>query len=299
MNLGLVGAESYHARAFGEIFNVFRLVRGVRVTHLWGETAEFAREKAELGRIPHIVAKPQEMIGHVDGVLVLLRDGGKHLAAARPFIKAGLPVFVDKPIANTVADVRTLLRLRKQAGVALMTGSSIPLQRTVAPMKQALKDAGTMLAAQLVGPGEIENDWGGLPFYGSHLAELMVELFGAPVQSVQAQACDRIITAVCRYPGGLPVTLCFHPREVFYDLPRYWTLSLVGTKGPWQGEIAYDEYPNLANPDPYVVMAKQIVRTFRSGVEPYDEARMLAPVAVLAAIAQSLATSAAVPVSLA
>jgi len=297
MNLGLIGAESYHARAFGEICNVFRLIRGVRITHVWGETDELAREKAELGQIPHVVAKPQDMIGHVDGALILLRDGGKHLAAARPFLKAGLPLFVDKPVANTVADVRTLLRLRRQAGVPIMTGSSIPLQRAVAPMRQAIGGAGQLLAAQLVGPGELENDWGGLPFYGSHLAELMVELFGPQVQTVQAAARDRVITATCRYPGGLPVTLCFHPREVFYDLPRYWTLSLVGTNGPWQGEIAYDEYPNLPEANPYVAMAKQIVKTFRSGEEPYDEAHVIAPVAVLEAVTQSLQSGGAVAVT--
>ncbi len=290
MNLGLIGAESYHARAFGEIFNVFRFVRGVRVTHLWGETEALAREKADLGRIPHLVARPEDMIGHVDGALVLLRDGAKHLAAARPFLKAGLPVFVDKPVANSVADVRSLLRLRRQAGVPLVTGSSVVLQRSVAPMKRALREAGKILAAQLVGPGELENEWGGLPFYGSHLAELMVELFGPEVASVQASVHEQVITAVCRDADGLPVTLCFHPREVFYDLPRYWTLSFVGTKGPWQGELAYDEVPSLPEPNPYVAMAKLIVKTFRSGEGPYSEGRMLTPVAVLEAVGRSLAT---------
>ena len=290
MKLALIGAESYHARAFGEIFNVFRLVRGVRVTHIWGETEEFAKEKATLGQIPHILSRPEDAVGQVDGALVLLRDGSQHLPAARVFLGAGLPVFVDKPVANRTADVAELLRLRKEAGVPLMTGSSIPLQQSVAPMKRAIRAAGTLLAAQLVGPGELENEWGGLPFYGSHLAELMVELFGAEVETVQATEGDGVIGATCTYSSGLPVTLVFHPREVFYDLPRYWTLSLVGTKGPWQGEVAYDQYANLADPNPYVVLAKQIAKTFRSGNEPYTEARMSVPIAVIEALLRSLKT---------
>lgn len=195
MNLALIGAESYHARAFGEIFNVFRLVRGVRVTHIWGETEELAREKALIGQVPHLVSHPEEVLGQVDGALILLRDGGRHLAAARPFLKAGVPVFVDKPVANTVRDVRALLRLREQAGVPIMTGSSIPLQRSALAMKAAVKQAGTLLAAQIVGPGTLENEWGGgatakdwTPAMRADEQGLLAEVRGLEEQALQALA---------------------------------------------------------------------------------------------------------------
>lgn len=286
MNLGLVGAESFHARAFGEICNVFKLIRGVRVTHIWGEQPEFAPLMAELGQVPHIVADPREMIGHVDGALLVRRDGRLRLADARPFLKAGIPVFADKPLTNSLKDARALLRLAKQAGLPVVAGSSIPLQASVKPMKQAVA-AGGIFAAHLVGPGEFDNEYGGLPFYGSHLVELMVELFGTEVRSVQTTVSGDAITAVCLYPGDLPVTLTFRRRERFYDLARFWTLSLVGAKGPWQGEISYDQYEGLPYDNPYVALAKKVVKTFRTGQSPDSDERMLAPIAVLEAIERS------------
>lgn len=287
MKLGLVGAESFHARAFAEICNVFQRIRGVRVTHVWGERPEHAALVAEVGRVPHIVASPREMLGQVDGALLVRRDGGRRLADARPFLEAGIPVFADKPLANRVKEARALLRLAQQAGVPVVVGSAIPLQACVPDMKRGIAGCGELFAAHLVGPGELENDYGGLPFYGSHLVELMVELFGVDVRSVQAAASGDAVTAVCHYPGDLPVTLTFRRRELFAELSRYWTVSVVGRGGPWQGEIVYDHVDGLPHDNPYVGLAKRIVRAFRTGVAPAGPARMLAPVRILEAIVAS------------
>lgn len=287
MKLGLVGAESFHARAFGEICNVFKLLRGVRVTHIWGERPELAPPMAALGHVPHIVADPREMIGQVDGALLVRRDGRLRLADARPFLQAKLPVFADKPLANSLQDAKTLLKLARQAGVPLVAGSSIPLQACVKGMKQAVGGCGQLLAAHLVGPGEFDNEYGGLPFYGSHLVELMVELFGTAVQRVHTTVSGDAITAVCHYPGDLPVTLTFRRRERFYDLPCSWTVSTVGSGGAWHGELVYDKYEGLPYDNPYVALAKKIVKAFRTGQEPDSAARMLTPVAVWEAIEQS------------
>lgn len=287
MNLGLVGAESFHARAFGEICNVFKLIRGVRVTHIWGERPEFAPPMAEIGGVPHIVADPREMIGQVDGALLVRRDGRLRLADARPFLKAGIPVFADKPLTNSLKDAKALLKLARQAGVPVVAGSSIPLQACVKGMRQGVAGCGELLAAHLVGPGELDNEYGGLPFYGSHLVELMVELFGTTVQRVHTTVSGDAITATCHYPGDLPVTLTFRRRERFYDLPRFWTVAAVGSGGSWQGELVYDKYEGLPYDNPYVALAKKVVKAFRTGQEPDSEARMLTPVAVLEAIEQS------------
>jgi hypothetical protein len=46
LNIGIVGAENSHTAAIAKVINVEKRVRGVRVTHVWGETKAFAEKAA-------------------------------------------------------------------------------------------------------------------------------------------------------------------------------------------------------------------------------------------------------------
>lgn len=52
-----------------------------------GENPEETKELAETPGIELIVKRPEELLGHVDAVCVMLRDGGLHLSYAMPFVK--------------------------------------------------------------------------------------------------------------------------------------------------------------------------------------------------------------------
>jgi hypothetical protein len=56
----------------------------------------YKQEIERLG-IP-LVDKPAAMIGQVDGMLIESQQGGVHWERARPFLEAGLPCFIDKPL---------------------------------------------------------------------------------------------------------------------------------------------------------------------------------------------------------
>ena len=49
LNIGIVGAENSHTAAIAKVLNVEKRVRGVRVTHVWGETKAFAEKAAAAG----------------------------------------------------------------------------------------------------------------------------------------------------------------------------------------------------------------------------------------------------------
>ena len=46
----------------------------------------------------------------MDAAIIATDDGNDHIRRARPFIEAGLPVFIDKPMAINVADLNQFLR---------------------------------------------------------------------------------------------------------------------------------------------------------------------------------------------
>ena len=104
LNIGIVGAENSHTAAIAKVLNVEKRVRGVRVTHVWGETAQYAQAAAAVGQIPHIVRTPEELIGQVDGAVVDHRHGKEHLPAAWPLLEAKIPLFIDKPFCYRRAE---------------------------------------------------------------------------------------------------------------------------------------------------------------------------------------------------
>lgn len=51
------------------------------------------------------------------------KDGADHLELVRPFLEKGIPCFVDKPFASTIADAKAMVDLAIANGTALMNAS--------------------------------------------------------------------------------------------------------------------------------------------------------------------------------
>jgi len=78
-------------------------IPGARVTHIWTDNPADAQHVAACSLIPHVVGKAADVIGHVDAVVVATDKGSEHVERCRPFVAAGLPVFVDKPLVDSAA----------------------------------------------------------------------------------------------------------------------------------------------------------------------------------------------------
>lgn len=96
-------------------------IPGARVTHVWTDNPAEAPLVARASLIEHVVAAPEDVIGHVDAVVISTDDGDDHVRRARPYVEAGLPVFVDKPLATNVDDLRQFLRWHEAGRIILST----------------------------------------------------------------------------------------------------------------------------------------------------------------------------------
>ena len=122
IRLGIVDFDSSHSVEFAK-----RLNHRIAPEEQWVEGAEivagcvlpsaiaeqsridgFVRTFTEELGLP-LVDRPEDLLGKIDGVLIEAVDGSVHLERARPFLEAGLPTFVDKPFACSVADAREML----------------------------------------------------------------------------------------------------------------------------------------------------------------------------------------------
>jgi predicted dehydrogenase len=91
-------------------------IDGAKVTHVWTQSPEISRQIAEASCIRTVVTEPQDMIGEVDAVLLARDDAENHFRLAAPFLDAGLPIYIDKPLALTVAEAESIFDRQQWQG---------------------------------------------------------------------------------------------------------------------------------------------------------------------------------------
>ena len=153
-------------------------VPGARVTHVWTDDPTDAPKVAAASLIPHVVSRPEDVIGNVDAVVIATDNGDDHVRRARPFIEAGLPVFIDKPLATNIADLRQFAAWHRAGKVLLSTSG----MRYAPEMR--------LTEAQRAHLGELRwitsftcKTW---ERYGIHALESVEPLLGVGFTSVQA-----------------------------------------------------------------------------------------------------------------
>lgn len=79
------------------------------VTHIWTQDIESSKQIASASKILRVVERKEDLIGQVDAILLARDDAEYHVEISLPFLKAGLPIFIDKPFALTAKDANTML----------------------------------------------------------------------------------------------------------------------------------------------------------------------------------------------
>ncbi len=82
-------------------------IAGVEVTHIWCDQRADAEKVARATFIEHVVDDASDVLGKVDAVIIATDRGHEHVERARPFIEAGVPVFIDKPLTDNEVDLLT------------------------------------------------------------------------------------------------------------------------------------------------------------------------------------------------
>ena len=110
-------------------------IPGARVTHIWTDNPEDAPKVAAASRIENVVARPEDVIGKVDAVILATDDGNDHVRRAAPFIEARLPLLVDKPLAINVPDLRQFVFWQK-SGQVILSASGMRYAPEIAAIKE-------------------------------------------------------------------------------------------------------------------------------------------------------------------
>jgi len=98
------------------------------VTHVWTQDRDRAAHIAKAALIEQVVNQPEAMIGVIDGLLLARDDAENHARFAVPFLQAGIPVYVDKVPALSVAEFESLVSAQKRSGL-LFSGTALHYAR--------------------------------------------------------------------------------------------------------------------------------------------------------------------------
>ncbi|MBI4578594.1 MAG: oxidoreductase [Planctomycetes bacterium] len=184
-------------------------IPGVHVTHVWCDDRKDAEHLAKASLIPHVVGRPEDMIGKVDAVLIPTDKGYEHVERARPFIDAGLPVYIDKPLADREDHLQQFIRWHGE-GKAILSTSMMRYCREFADCRARMHELGGLRLVVLT----IAKSW---ERYGIHALEGVYPLLepggwvsvvntGTPAANIvhvrHASGADVLIPAIDDMFGG-------------------------------------------------------------------------------------------------
>jgi len=215
IRIGIVGFDTSHVVEFTKRINHFdvneefwvedaRVIAGYPGEPTPAASQDLLDERIEIlrGYGVEIVDQPESLMGLVDAVMVEYNEGAKHLEASRPFIEAGLPVFIDKPLACSIEDAKKIFELADLNNVPVFSASSLRYALEVQKLREAKSGAGSILGASAYSPGIIVEFNPGLFFYVIHAIELLYALMGRGCQSLRCYSEDRWDVIVGRWADG-------------------------------------------------------------------------------------------------
>ena len=190
----------------------------------------------------------EELCQKVDAVMLESVDGRPHLAQARPVIAAKKPLYIDKPMAATLADVLEIFRLAKEADVPIFSSSSLRYAKSTQAVRAG--SIGKVTHAIASSPAKTEEHHPDLYWYGVHGCEALFTVMGTGCESViRRQTEDGLIEVEGTWAGGR--TGIFREGKGYSGLAK-------GDKGEAQ----------IGNFDGYEPLVAKIIEFFKTKQAP-------------------------------
>ncbi len=263
--VGIIGLDTSHSIAFtktlnaqdaGDKFSDYKVVaaypKGSLDIKSSVERIEgYTKQVIEMG--VEITNSLDELINKVDVVLLETNDGRRHLEQALPVLKAGKRMFIDKPMAASLADGIAIFNASKKYDVPLFSASSLRYINGLEQLKTGEK--GKILGAETYSPASLEETHPDLFWYGIHGVETLFTIMGTGCKTVTRASTP-----------GVDVVM------------GVWSDNRIGTfRGIRSGKTGYGgtvytekEIITLGKYAGYNPLLEEIVKFFNTGAAPFD-----------------------------
>ncbi len=171
--------------------------------------------------------------------------------ALEPVLRAGKPVFIDKPYAGTLAQGVEIMRLARAHGVPCFSASALrfapAVQRLTPEQKQSAR------AAMTFSPCELEPHHPDLFWYGIHGVEMLYTIMGAGCETVSRTHAPQgdVVTGLWA-DGRLGIFFGYREAKADYGF------KVVGANGVASEDFKAD----------YVPLVREIITFFQTRRPP-------------------------------
>lgn len=270
IRVGIIGLDTSHATAFTKILNDEKAAADVahcRVVAAYPKGSPDIKSSTE--RVPgyteevkkqgvEIVDSIEALLTKVDAVLLETNDGRPHLEQVLPVLKAGKPVFIDKPIAGSLTDAVAIFEAAKKYKVPMFSSSSLRFSKNA----QALRNGklGKITGCDAYSPCALEATHPDLYWYGIHGVETLFTVMGTGCEKVSRASSADFDMALGVWSDG-----------------RIGTFRGIRKGGGGYGGTAFAEkgVEPIGGYDGYRPLLVEIVKFYRSGIAPVSEAETL------------------------
>jgi predicted dehydrogenase len=280
LKLGIIGLDTSHATAFTKILNdpdSPKHVKGAKVVGAfkggspdiptsWDRVDRYTKTLVEdygIKLYPNI----EELCKKVDAILLLSVDGRPHLKQAQPVIKAGLPMFIDKPVAGSLKDTVAIFDLAKKHKVPMFTSSSLRFAKSTLAVREG--SIGKVTHCETHSPSPLEPHHPDLFWYGIHGVESLFTVMGSECVSVErGNTEDGKIKVEGKWTGK---------RTGVFREGKGYGGKAIGTKG----------VSDVGKFDGYAPMVQEILTFFKTGKPPVTPEESIAIYAFMEAADES------------
>jgi len=214
----------------------------------------------------------EAMLPMVDGVLILSIDGRPHLAQAKPVFAARKPLFIDKPVAASLADIVRIYNLAQKTGTPFFSNSSLRYSPGIFGMRNDPRIGKVLGCDAYSNNAPIEPSHPDFFYYGIHGCEILYAIMGEGCKTVA-----RVKTPTADLAAGV------------------WEDGRLGTlRGIQQGRVGFGAtvfgdkgIAPAGKFEGYEPLLVEIAKFFRTGQPPVTPAQTLEIYAFLEAADES------------
>jgi hypothetical protein len=196
LRAGIIGLDTSHVVAFTSLLNGPKakgVLADVKVVAAYpGGSPDLKESRDRVAGFTQtvrdkygveIVDSIDALLKQVDVVFLESVDGRPHLEQVKPVLKARKPVFIDKPVAGSLADAIRIYELAKEANVPCFSSSSLRFSPGILKMRND-PAVGEVLGCDAYGPCALEAHHPDLFWYGVHGVETLFTIMGSGCVSV-------------------------------------------------------------------------------------------------------------------
>ena len=290
--IGIIGLDTSHSIAFTKALNAAGAapeLKGYKVVAAFPQGSNdiessvkripgYTEEVKKLG--VEIVSSIRELLKKTDFILLETNDGRLHLQQALEVIKAGKPVFIDKPVAASLKDALAIFKAAEQGKVPVFSSSSLRFMQSA--QEVAKGKVGKVLGADCYSPAHLEKTHPDLFWYGIHGVETLYTVMGT--------GCKQVVR--------------LHTNDTDV-VAGTWEDGRIGTfrgtrsgKSGYGGTVFGENGTTVLGPfDGYDALLVQIIAFFETGIPPVSSRETLEICAFMEAADESK-NKGGIPVSL-